>query len=102
MSPRVKSHTLSLIVQNLLKLGRTPGQGPVDFKEVNSKKSCFRAFQLAGKMGGGGGTPLGPLLGPRPPMINNILGSDYQDYADVSVLLRFIGWWCCSFYGPIK
>ena len=35
-------------------------------------------------MGGGGGTPLGPLLGPRPPMINNILGSDYPDYPDVS------------------
>ena len=36
-------------------------------------------------MGGGGGTPLGPLLGPRPPMINNILGSDYPDYPDVSI-----------------
>ena len=40
-------------------------------------------------MGGGGGTPLGPLLGPRPPMINNILGSDYQDYADVSIFSNF-------------
>ena len=38
-------------------------------------------------MGGGGGTPLGPLLGPRPPMINNILGSDYPDYPDVSKLV---------------
>ena len=37
-------------------------------------------------MGGGGGTPLGPLLGPRPPMINNILGSDYPDYPDVSIV----------------
>ena len=51
--------------------------------------SCFfRAFQLTAKMGGGGGTPLGPLLGPRPPMINNILGSDYQDYADVSSFFK--------------
>ena len=53
--------------------------------------SCFfRAFQLTTKMGGGGGTPLGPLLGPRPPMINNILGSDYQDYADVSSFSKSI------------
>ena len=46
-------------------------------------KPFFQSVLQTFRMGGGGGTPLGPLLGPRPPMINNILGSDYQDYHEV-------------------